>query len=310
MANQLVSDMERSRHLSSDDQTVVVKARGRTGREDWTKERYDLWRSRISESNKRASRPKDEADDILARIRESTQRTSANPVLIYGLVDPLNSSLRYVGKTVAALAKRYSQHEVDARRGKEVRLYRWWRSITSAGRAPEAFVIEIVPPGEDWVDAEQFWIAYFRSVGADLVNCCLGGQGTDGIRFTKEHRKRLSEARKGRAPSSASNEKRAKSMQEAWRTKPRPPMSETTRAKISEASRCRRASPETIARMGESQKARYQRFRDAGMPMPNAGGKWTEEQKAKLPPRKGVPLSAAHRAAISAGKRKAKNNDI
>jgi hypothetical protein len=37
-------------------------------------------------------------------------------------------------------------------------------------------VLEEVPVGE-WREAETFWIAYFRSIGANVINQTDGGQG-------------------------------------------------------------------------------------------------------------------------------------
>ena len=54
-------------------------------------------------------------------------------------------------------------------------------------------LIEVVPPGGDWVESEVFWIAYFRSIGANLVNTTPGGEGVVGVKHpelalrNKEH---------------------------------------------------------------------------------------------------------------------------
>lgn len=62
----------------------------------------------------------------------------------------------------------------------------WILSLERAGLAPEVFVIEEVAPGSDWIEAEQFWISYFRMIGANLCNHTAGGEGQTGYKQPPE----------------------------------------------------------------------------------------------------------------------------
>lgn len=95
---------------------------------------------------------------------------------VYGLVDPRDGQLRYVGVTRVSPEKRLLAHLRDAKQSKEQshRIH-WLRSLLNQGITPEVFVIEENP--SDWKEAEPFWINYFKSIGANLVNSGGGGPG-------------------------------------------------------------------------------------------------------------------------------------
>lgn len=100
------------------------------------------------------------------------------PTIIYGLTDPRTGELRYVGKTVNSMELRLRIHLQAARSRKWGRpILRWIRSVVRSGSQPQIFEIETIQAGGDWTEAERFWIAYFRSVGASLCNITSGGDG-------------------------------------------------------------------------------------------------------------------------------------
>lgn len=130
---------------------------------------------------------------------------------IYGLIDPLTEELRYIGKT-NNLTKRYQSH-IRAT-GKSYR-DKWVRSLRTKLAKPEMIVIEAIE-SNDWIEAERFWISYYRAIGALLTNLTDGGEGCDGYRhtpatletlrqlklgrvLTAEHREALSVSSKGKA---------------------------------------------------------------------------------------------------------------
>lgn len=99
-------------------------------------------------------------------------------VFVYGVADPRTSEIRYVGKTRSALSRRLRLHfkvqECDA----SARAL-WFGELRAADVEPAIFVLEEVAE-VDQVEAERFWIAYFRALGADLANGNRGGAGSDG----------------------------------------------------------------------------------------------------------------------------------
>ena len=131
------------------------------------------------------------------------------PVLIYGVIDPRSQELRYVGRT-RNLPHRIKTHCKD--RSDSTHRTRWFNSLRKAQVKPDFFIIEETTV-EACSEAERFWIAYFRSIGARLVNCAEGGEGTilanrtsfrkgqrphnAGKTYSEETRKRISEVQRG-----------------------------------------------------------------------------------------------------------------
>src|SRR5690242_15102411 len=70
---------------------------------------------------------------------------------IYGLVDPVNRQLRYVGKTVLDPRRRLTAHLWAARTSVRKRhLFAWLSSLQASGTFPDMFIIEEIEPGGDW----------------------------------------------------------------------------------------------------------------------------------------------------------------
>lgn len=116
---------------------------------------------------------------------------------IYGLIDPRTHTLRYVGKTVFAPRRRLAAHMWGARKERRKRhLFAWLVGLQERSIAPEIIILEEIAPGGDWEEAEKFWIAYFRFLGADLCNITIGGEGTAGRKASAEEVARL-KARRG-----------------------------------------------------------------------------------------------------------------
>ncbi len=120
------------------------------------------------------------------------------PVSIYLLVDPRDQTAFYVGATTKPVRQRLSSHINDAchlaARGAR---YERIRDIAAAGARADACVLETAR-AEDWVEAEQFWIAYFRAIGARLTNVAIGGPGALGTRQKPTTKIRRQEAAAGR----------------------------------------------------------------------------------------------------------------
>lgn len=121
--------------------------------------------------------------------------------IIYGLADPRDGQLRYVGKTVRDLEWRLRGHLNGARK-KRNRKDHWINRLILKDLRPDIFVIEVVRDG-DWVEAERFWIAYFRAIGANLLNYTSGGEGEPGFRVAEETKRRISLGNKGKPKSPA-----------------------------------------------------------------------------------------------------------
>ncbi len=94
-------------------------------------------------------------------------------VTIYGLKDPRNGNIRYVGKTKNRLCKRLWDHCKEIG---ETRKCRWVESLRRENFKPEMIVLDQVSEAE-WERSEMFWIEYCRRSGFDLTNATSGGDG-------------------------------------------------------------------------------------------------------------------------------------
>ena len=167
--------------------------------------------------------------------------------LIYGLIDPRDGQLRYVGKSSAGLRRPRSHIFPSALKKEHTHKAYWLRRLIAAGLQPEIEVLETAPADID--DAEKFWIAYFKSIGCNLTNLTEGGEGVVGLRHSAAARAKMSAVRRG-VPKSP--EWRAK-IAASNRGQPRPwlvgrPKSPEERAKLSAANKGRRRTPEQIAK--------------------------------------------------------------
>lgn len=91
---------------------------------------------------------------------------------IYGLVDPRDGEIRYIGKADCA-AKRLKSHMRDSRR-RNTPVYCWIRKLVDLEMMPLIVVIDTVPDHE-WMDAERRIIAVARARNLKLLNLADGG---------------------------------------------------------------------------------------------------------------------------------------
>jgi hypothetical protein len=85
--------------------------------------------------------------------------------LIYGLLDPRNRCLRYIGKTHKRREIRLQEHIDAANEGKTSRVYTWIRELLESGHQPEIFVLDRLPGTYCWEEAERRQIAFWREAG-------------------------------------------------------------------------------------------------------------------------------------------------
>lgn len=110
-------------------------------------------------------------------------------VAVYGLFDPRDGSPFYVGVTSRSASLRMSGHLHEAKAGTAGAKADRIRAILASGVRPEFDVLEAVPKAQ-WVEAEQFWISYVRSLGFPLTNRGIGGPGCLGSRQSSATRER------------------------------------------------------------------------------------------------------------------------
>lgn len=125
-----------------------------------------------------------------------------NKFLIYGLVDPRDGQLRYIGKSCSGLKRPRSEYSRVLKKYEGAgHRQNWIKSLYGAGLKYEIVILQSFIDDGILEQAEIFWIAYFRKMGCSLTNLTDGGGGCSGYRHTKEALRRLSEINKGKRPS-------------------------------------------------------------------------------------------------------------
>jgi hypothetical protein len=113
--------------------------------------------------------------------------------LIYFLVDPRTSEIRYVGKTTQSLNARITAHMRDRSNCHKVH---WLSQLSAAGLRPIGVVLSEVEGEWPWQGEECYWIAKLKSMGARLTNNTSGGDGVSGV--TGESKERMLATWRGR----------------------------------------------------------------------------------------------------------------
>lgn len=172
-------------------------------------------------------------------------------VTIYGLIDQRDNQLRYVGKTGLSVKRRLSEHIYGASRpGGRTRSKKWIHCLIKNGLQPDVVVLEEVISGGDWVEAEQFWIAYFRMIGADLCNHTLGGEGHHGLTPSADNiEKKKRAAHKNREMYSRLSRSRWKEMRESIISAQNAGKGEAWKRKHAEIGRIKMARPDHPLRL-------------------------------------------------------------
>ena len=152
----------------------------------------------------------------------------------------LTNGKMYIGQTSKTIEERFQSHIHKAEIGKNYALY---RAIRKYG--PENFTIEEVmfveaPTKEELKQKldylERRFIARYDTLRHGY-NMTIGGDGSIGLSWSKESRKKLGKSLKGRK----FTEEHRKKISEAKRGKKRPPLSDEWKRKIGESCKGHRA---------------------------------------------------------------------
>lgn len=128
-------------------------------------------------------------------------------LLIYGLIDPRNGQLRYVGQSIRGLRRPVEHWKNKRHREAKDHCHTWVRSVLRDGFVPEVEIIQECSSFAELDEAEDFWIAYFRFIGCNLTNTHTCGKGTKGLpsptkgrKLSEEHKMKIAASRKGIKP--------------------------------------------------------------------------------------------------------------
>ena len=116
---------------------------------------------------------------------------TASQFLVYGLLDPITGCLRYIGKSTSGFF-RPTQHFYRSNLKSNTHKNNWIKGVLNIGLKPKIICIHEVDDGEILNQAEQFWIQYYISIGADLTNSTAGGNGLYGYSHKIESKQKTS----------------------------------------------------------------------------------------------------------------------
>jgi hypothetical protein len=114
-------------------------------------------------------------------------------IFIYGLYDPRDREVRYIGKTTTGVYRINRHRNESSRRrltGDRPSQYcqRWVDKIASDGYPFEWFVVSYSTK-ESLCDDEKSWIGFFKDMGCRLTNMTAGGDGGGFARSAETRRK-------------------------------------------------------------------------------------------------------------------------
>jgi len=234
-------------------------------------------------------------------------------VSIYVLIDPRDGHARYVGKTKLDIQKRLLGHLSDARRDrKNIARFIWIKRLVALSLLPEIDLLEIVDDC-NWQEAEQFWIAFLRGSGCDLLNATAGGDGIHNHKHTEETRRKQSEAAKRRYQIPGERERSGAAVRAAYEDPEKRELlrlawfrrDPAKRMRFSEIGVAISRTPEGRERLSRISKGRVVSAETRKKISEKAiGRRWSDEQRAKCSERrKGKKHSEETKAKISASNR-------
>lgn len=103
------------------------------------------------------------------RSHRMNQGPRVGRYLIYGLLDPRDHALRYIGKTHLRRERRLERHIEAAAEGRTAPVSHWIRELDAQGLRPHIFVLRRVPPEEDWREAERSVIELWNAWPLDKL---------------------------------------------------------------------------------------------------------------------------------------------
>ena len=236
-------------------------------------------------------------------------------VFIYGLYDPRNGYLRYIGKAIDLKARFY----LHLSEKKNSHKNQWIAQLRSFGLLPEMRVLQTIYNSDDtdWQEIERWWIKCAREKGDPITNLDDGGRS--GMKKSAETKEKMRLKQLGRimSPESIAKMKATKAanltpevrerISKAQLGKRRTP---EQRAAHSIALTGRVVSEETRRKIGEANKISREKYLALHPPkcrqpkIPKARQPISEETKAKQRAAKlGRTLSNEHRAALSAAQK-------
>jgi hypothetical protein len=139
-----------------------------------------------------------------------------NRMVVYALVDPIESIIRYVGKTEVCYEKRFKNHLINNKNSKTAK-YFWINKLKNKKTKPIIRILSVCIKKETLNKKEIFWIKKLNKLGFSLLNGTEGGNG--GVQ-TADIRKKMSIKQKQYFSNPKNREKLSKIHKERYAKNP------------------------------------------------------------------------------------------
>lgn len=116
---------------------------------------------------------------------------------IYGLFDPVNGELRYIGKCQTSLYRRLQSHKAPSQVKLHTHRSNWIHNLLIRGTRPEICLIQELSNSDELCLAEKYWIKYFKDCGCRLTNLTEGGEGAPGHLTSEMTKSKISASLRG-----------------------------------------------------------------------------------------------------------------
>ena len=186
---------------------------------------------------------------------------------IYGLIDPRDGSIFYVGQTSRGSIEPEGYIKTAHRFPTRRPLRRYLRRIYNLGLTAHWEILEEVDENQ-LNDAEKFWIASLRASGAILSNRADGGPTNKGYRWTVEQKEnqRIVQAAANSRPEVIANkiaaqnrpDVKARASEKQREVQNRPEI----KAKRSASLKASHSKPETVAKLSATATEQWKRWRE------------------------------------------------
>ena len=98
-------------------------------------------------------------------------------IYIYVLTEPDGTSIRYVGKSNEyRISKRLIEHCRMSQLKNHTHKNNWIKSLLNRNCRPQLKIIEECDES-NFYEREKYWVQHYKSIGCDLVNGTVGGEG-------------------------------------------------------------------------------------------------------------------------------------
>lgn len=132
---------------------------------------------------------------MLAKPENFPSGPTSSRFVIYGLFDPRDGALRYIGKSINGM-RRAGQHAktADLKRHGRTHKTAWVKSLLRKKLRPVTRVLLEVGDKDLLYAEEQRLIAEYKAAGEDLTNATDGGPGRIGYHLSDETKEKLRKA--------------------------------------------------------------------------------------------------------------------